>query len=493
MNLSVLVITHRKGVHLARCLKGILPQLAAEDEVIVVDDGGFDREVVAKVGDPRIRYFPIPHRGYRLATLQNIGTLLARHDAVVKLDGDCIPHHGWLEAYRREIEPGVLCAGRILWEDAQGNIRPDFRFTSRGELSAEALTFRGEYYLPHRVWGGNLAYWRPDFLRLGGFCSEFDGAWGGEESDLGWRYHFAGLKIRFIYDAAVIHQYHPPNPLRNDAEKRRRNLALCEKRRKEYAAGHFPPPLQFPAIHVLITHLGLRPPEETIYPCLKAIRERTTLPLKYWVVLQQPKPGTEEQVLRLLSGEDALIVAFSENRGLAWPKKWVQDQLPNGAWLATVDDDMILPFDGIELMWATLTTSPEYAAVVLYSRGLDFGSLSFTDETVVKCRMPRPELWQEADYAGFGCSLIRPEALQTCHFDDRYFVGGVDLDFCLQLRQLGWKLLILGKEAEHRSIRPPEYRKVRFRNLQHTWRQFELKWGLKIREGHGADCRGVKK
>jgi len=484
VSLSILILTHRKGPLLGECLRAVLDQLGPDDEVLVVDDGGWDHGIVRALREPQVRYIVVPHKGYRLATLQNIGTILCRHDAVVKLDGDCVPQPGWLDAIRAALRPGVLCTGRIDWETPDGSLRRDFRFTTSGEVSAEAKTFKGEWYLPQRVWGGNLAYWRPELLLLGGFSSEFDGGWGGEESDIGWRYHHAGLKIEFLYDAYVIHRYHPPNPARHDAARRRRNLDLVQQHREEYAKGIFPPPLSMPAIHVLVPHLGLRPPEETLYPCLRALHANTTLPVTYWIVLQEPREGTETEVRRFCQerGLDAQIVASPLNRGLAWPKAWVQRQLPDDAWLVNVDDDMLVPPDGIEQMWAVLVGEPRFGAAVLWSQGLDFGTLAIHGESLVKGRIQPRWPWTVANYAGFGCSMVRPEALRLCRFDDRYFVGAVDLDFSLQLRQAGWKIAVLALKAAHNPVRPAEYREVRFGRVPEAWKEFHLKWGLCVVE-----------
>jgi GT2 family glycosyltransferase len=90
------------------------------------------------------------------------------------------------------------------------------------------------------------------------------------------------------------------------------------------------------------------------------------------------------------------------------------------------------------------------------------------------------------EYAGFGCSLIPGEVLQKCQWDSRFFVGGVDLDFSLQLRQAGYKIAVCSaKQATHVRERPKEYLQVRFNPeyIAQAQQLLEEKWnklGLQI-------------
>ena len=225
MDLSVLVVTHRKGELLARCLAALVPQLSPKDELLVIDDGGEDHKITAQFP---CRYIAVPHRGYRLASLQNLGVLLARHDYIVKLDGDCVPDPGWLSAYRAALAPGRLVAGRIDWQQPDGTVRPD------GRLSRE---------VPPRLWGGNFGLPRGELLALGGFAEELDGAWGGEEQDLEARWLAAGKEFVYLPEARAVHQWHPiPHGRYRTLSPATR--AFLAARRAAYERGEFPPPLR---------------------------------------------------------------------------------------------------------------------------------------------------------------------------------------------------------------------------------------------------------
>lgn len=62
---SVCLATYNGEKHLERQIRSILPQLAAEDEIIVSDDGSTDGtlRVVAAIGDRRIRVVEGPRKG----------------------------------------------------------------------------------------------------------------------------------------------------------------------------------------------------------------------------------------------------------------------------------------------------------------------------------------------------------------------------------------------------------------------------------------------
>lgn len=202
MGTSVLVITHRKGEALFRCLQSVLKLQRKEvvDEVIVVDDGGDDRPIVERFSDPRLVYAVARHRGYRLATLLNAGDSLCRHDVILRLDGDCIPHLGWAEAGLMAVEAGdhPLVAGRIDWVHSDGWVNQDSRLA---DGSHDRL-----------AWGGNLAYRREDIEAVGGWNEAYNGAWGCEDDDLEsrWRAVF-GHGADYEPRMAVSHQFHERN------------------------------------------------------------------------------------------------------------------------------------------------------------------------------------------------------------------------------------------------------------------------------------------
>jgi len=212
---------------LERTLESVLRYRLPHDEIIVIDDGGWDWKVVEPVID-RVLYVPVEHRGYRLALMCNIGLQISSSKIFLKLDGDCIPSKD-LMVEARQIDDREIVSFRVDWDEG-GKIRPDWRFLN-GVLNPAC---RGE---PERYfWGGAIAGHRSTLLRLGGFREDlFSGSWGGEEVDLGLRSKYRGIRVRLEGKTGVIHQHHP-RP-KGGGEKK------LDQAYREYTRGEFPEPL----------------------------------------------------------------------------------------------------------------------------------------------------------------------------------------------------------------------------------------------------------
>jgi GT2 family glycosyltransferase len=231
-DISIIVITHQKGILLEKTLEALKQQTNSEDEIIVIDDGGKDKQVVSSILGMK-GYIQVEHKGYRLAQLTNMGIKRAHHSAVAKLDGDCVPQRGWLDTIKKELSghPDALILGRIEWQKKTGQLLQDNRFSYTTRSLHESLD---ESIYPQRTWGGNIAAMFSVWKKLGGFNEQYDGSWGAEEADLGWRAYRMGLELRFVFDALVIHQDHPPCPSRLTHVA---NYRLLEENKKLYEQG----------------------------------------------------------------------------------------------------------------------------------------------------------------------------------------------------------------------------------------------------------------
>lgn len=106
--ISILIPTYNRGYCIEECLHSALAQGYAEIEIIVVDDASSDdtRERVARIGDPRLRYFAHEHNQGGAAA-RNTGIRAARGDYIAFLDSD----DRWLPDKLEKQMQGLLALG----------------------------------------------------------------------------------------------------------------------------------------------------------------------------------------------------------------------------------------------------------------------------------------------------------------------------------------------------------------------------------------------
>src|SRR4051794_5943171 len=86
--ISVLIGAWNNAATLPRAINSILTQTLTDLELLVLDDGSEDdtEAVVGAIGDERVRYEKLPHRG--IAATLNHGLAAARSELVANLDAD---------------------------------------------------------------------------------------------------------------------------------------------------------------------------------------------------------------------------------------------------------------------------------------------------------------------------------------------------------------------------------------------------------------------
>ena len=99
---TVLTCVRNEQGHIDAVIGGILPQLRADDEYLIVDDGSTDAtpDEIARwcAADTRLRTMQGP--AVNAAAARNRGIAAARHPVVACIDAGCTPAEGWLDAVR---------------------------------------------------------------------------------------------------------------------------------------------------------------------------------------------------------------------------------------------------------------------------------------------------------------------------------------------------------------------------------------------------------
>ncbi|MET0559859.1 MAG: glycosyltransferase family 2 protein [Solirubrobacterales bacterium] len=111
--LSVVIVAWNSRDELSRSLPALLPELADDDELIVVDNGSTDStgEAVRKLA-PRAKLID-PGRNLGFAAGVNAGAGQAKGELLVILNPDAAPQPGWGEAIRR---PALDGRGWSAWQ-----------------------------------------------------------------------------------------------------------------------------------------------------------------------------------------------------------------------------------------------------------------------------------------------------------------------------------------------------------------------------------------
>jgi GT2 family glycosyltransferase len=184
---------------------------APEAEVIVVDNGGNDAEVVTGEGRERVRLLE-PRENLGFAGGCNFGAAEATSDVLVFLNPDTVVGPGALRQLARTLEDtgvGIAMARLCLLD------RPELLNSGGSVVHVSGLAWAGRFGEPAEsirsledvaaASGAALGIRRDTFRALGGFTDEL--FMYQEDVELSWRAHLAGLRVVLDPGADVFHEY----------------------------------------------------------------------------------------------------------------------------------------------------------------------------------------------------------------------------------------------------------------------------------------------
>ncbi|MCZ7556402.1 MAG: glycosyltransferase [Bacteroidia bacterium] len=254
---SLIVAVYNKPRELRLLLQAVARQTWTDFELIVADDGS-GPEIASVIAEMRPALpFSVEHvrhedNGWRKNRILNAAIRSSSGEWLVFIDGDCLPHHRFLEDHaRHRSEDAILCGRRAemsarwsaalteervrsgrferlglreLWEGVRGRcvrIEEAFRFESPVIRNILHSSVRG-------VLGSNFSVARQHLFAVNGFDEEYDGPGFGEDSDLQFRLEILGLRCVSLRHLAI--QYHMHHPL---TAIPRRSVELFERRRAD--------------------------------------------------------------------------------------------------------------------------------------------------------------------------------------------------------------------------------------------------------------------
>lgn len=225
---SLVVATYNWPDALAAVLASVRAQVVLPTEVVVADDGS--GAPTRRVVETAAASFPCPlvhvwhpDEGFKLAQIRNKAVARARGAYVVQIDGDMVLHPAFVKDHLDAAAPGRFVGGsRALLDPAAsqavlaggplpGPLAPGvrnrfnaLRLAPVGAALAPLVPARD----PMRVRGGNMGFWREDFVAVNGYDEAFVG-WGREDTDLVLRLLRRGLRRRwFKLRGVAFHLHH---------------------------------------------------------------------------------------------------------------------------------------------------------------------------------------------------------------------------------------------------------------------------------------------
>jgi glycosyltransferase involved in cell wall biosynthesis len=254
VQITVLLATYNWPQALRLCLQSLRNQSDLDFEIVIADDGSRveTQQLIAQEQDN----FPVPlHHlwqedfGFRKSKILNLAIDAAQGPYLVFLDGDCIVQPDFIHQHKKLSRPSHLVTGsRILMSpeftqrictEAASRSSASSSFLPSSTISrlfnpifAAAHRLRGDLnklsplllkippnplraykpYVWRRIKGCNMACWRQDALRVGGFDESFEG-WGHEDADFVFRLEGQGVRrLSGSYATEVLHLWHPNLP-----------------------------------------------------------------------------------------------------------------------------------------------------------------------------------------------------------------------------------------------------------------------------------------
>jgi GT2 family glycosyltransferase len=248
---SVVIPSYESWSLLERTLAAVLHDVARLDapgEVLLVDnDSGPElrRAVERRFGSSELlRVFHrsgLGERKFQPGAARNTGIEHARFDRLVFLDADCVPVPELLAAYARGLkaDPGGVLIGHRVFVDPTGVPVGDRDRLAKAPHVASASNYGHveDRRLPELrelerhprpydcLFACNFAIHRRALEDLR-FRAAYDGHWGYEDIDLGYRLHLAGCRFRYVPEAFVLHQEGGDLSAEDRLAGRRRNLPI---------------------------------------------------------------------------------------------------------------------------------------------------------------------------------------------------------------------------------------------------------------------------
>jgi len=209
----------------------------------------------------------------------------------------------------------------------------------------------------------------------------------------------------------------------------------------------------YPFVSIVIPTLNRR---DDIVKCLQSL-SRLDYPKGNMEVIIRDNgstDGTQDEVGRLFKNMEIEgwyrlnLIASDENLGVYTSRDELLKQIgPEANYVLSLDDDVFLPSDSLSTLLGRIEEYPE-AGIIGPRTVYETNSLKtahgagFVNLWLGKYSDIDSEELTECDYVIGCCMLIRKQVISAVEgFDRDYYTSHGEVDFCLKVKQLGYKVL----------------------------------------------------
>lgn len=209
-SVTAVVVAYGAEPWLQRCVEALLASHDVDVDVVLVDNGCTDGAVDELRVRPRIQVIE-PERNLGFAGGCNAGAAVASGDLIALVNPDAIVDPGALARMAEVlVDPNIGIATASL----RLSDRPDLLNSGGNMIHFLGFGWVGDFEVPAdhvgardvaSASGASMMMRSPDWRELGGFDEMYFAYH--EDAELSWRCWQAGMRVRYVPEAIVLHRY----------------------------------------------------------------------------------------------------------------------------------------------------------------------------------------------------------------------------------------------------------------------------------------------
>jgi chondroitin synthase len=373
---SIVIPVYNRRDKLFKTIAAIVHQSYPAEliEVIIADDGSSDSPedaIELFKSNLSIKHVHQEDLGYRLSEVRNLGVDTAKHEHIIILDCDMLPEPQLVESYMRFMhvtDQAILVGPRryvnsdnITFQNILTNINSalslpsvcnetgmipegdqqpsvDWRYLRLYPDSNDLRTSRQ----PFRAFcGGNVCFSKHLIERIGKFDESFT-AWGGEDTEFGYRAYLEGYYFVPVNEAMALHQEPPNGSNETDREGGRAitNDMVVEKVPNHYRKYRHDRIYERPKVSIYVPVFNA---VEYIEMAIDSALDQTYTDLEVVIVDDGSTDGTAKLIHSLYSDNPRVVIISQVNGGISAASNTAV-RACRGEFVVQLDsDDILLP------------------------------------------------------------------------------------------------------------------------------------------------------